>query len=206
MELVLQRASRDELLRVAEKVGWRVQSELIAAVKQAVNDYHAERAPLYPLPEIQRLGYLDEEDHITCKADLLNKNGRLIFKAGQQYSLRTQTVSITRKVSRPNAFTGEDEELEYSGQELALFIRDSQENEHCFMDARLRDDPNTKIPNVKQVKENENREDAVDFTLQELCVHFVIPEVPDVATANPRGYEAYLDKLTELENLTQLVA
>jgi hypothetical protein len=30
------------------------------AVERAVREYHAARAPLYPLPDIQRLGYLDE--------------------------------------------------------------------------------------------------------------------------------------------------
>ena len=42
---------------------------------------------------------------LECKLDLLDKHQRLIFHAGQRYPLRTQTVSITRKVVRPNAFT-----------------------------------------------------------------------------------------------------
>jgi len=50
--------------------------------------------------------------------------------------------------------TGEEEELEYSSQELAFFISDTQENEYCFMDAKLRDDPNTEIHNAKEVKDN----------------------------------------------------
>jgi hypothetical protein len=200
MELVLQRASRDELLQVAEKGGWRVQPELNAAIQQAIREYHAARAPLYPLPEIQRLGYLDEEDEIECKADLADKDQRVIFHHGQHYALRTQTVSITRNVTRPNAFTGDDEDLEYSGQELAFFLEDKAGNEWCFMDAKLRDDPTTEIPNCKQVKDNENRGAAVDFTLQELCAHFVIPDVPDVATVNPEGYGRFLRLLGELES------
>jgi hypothetical protein len=202
MELVLQRASRDELLRVAEKAGWRVQPDLLSAVRQAIKDYHSQRAPLYPLPEIQRLGYLDEEDQIECKADLCDKHNRLVFKKGARYPLRTQTVAITREVSRPNAFTGEEEELEYSGQELAFFIKDDRENEYCFMDAKLRDDPNTEIHNAKQVKNNENTGETVDFTLQELCAHFVIPDVPDVATVDLNGYQRLLDMLAALEDLT----
>jgi hypothetical protein len=199
MELVLQRNSREELLRVAEKSGWRVQPELLSAVRQAIADYHAARAPLYPLPEIQRLGYLDEEDSIECKADLLDKHKRLVFKAGNRYPLRTQTVPITRTVVRPNSFTGEDEDLEYSGQELAFFFEDMHGNEQCFMDARLRDDPDIEVPNCKAIKDNRNRGDAVDFTLQELVAHFVIPDVPDVATVNPQGYQNFVELLGELE-------
>jgi hypothetical protein len=202
MELVLQRASRDELIRVAERAGWRVQPELLSAVRQAIKEYHAQRAPLYPLPEIQRLGYLDEEDQIECKADLCDKHNRLVFKKGTRYPLRTQTVAITREIVRPNAFTGEEEELEYSGQELAFFITNDRENEYCFMDAKLRDDPNTQIHNAKQVKGNQNTGDTVDFTLQELCAHFVIPDVPDVATVDPSGYQRFLDMLAALEDLT----
>ena len=50
MELVLQRAQRDELLHVIHRGGWRVAPDLVAAVTQAVADYHGARAPLYPLP------------------------------------------------------------------------------------------------------------------------------------------------------------
>jgi hypothetical protein len=201
MELVLQRASRDELLRVAEKAGWRVQPELLSAVHQAIKEYHAQRAPLYPLSEIQRLGYLDEEDQIECKADLCDQENRLVFKQGQRYALRTQTVGITREVSRPNAFTGEEEELEYSGQELAFFISDTQENEYCFMDGKLRDDPNTEIHNAKKSKDNQVGDQPVDFTLEQLCAHFVIPDVADVATVDPNRYEHFVEMLSTLEGL-----
>jgi hypothetical protein len=100
--------------RVAEQTGWRVRPELPAAVKQVVRDCHAERAPLYPLPEIQRLGYLDEEDTIECRKDLAGQSGRVVFRKGQRDPLRTQTVSTTRKVERPNTFTGQMEDLNVS--------------------------------------------------------------------------------------------
>jgi hypothetical protein len=203
MELVLQRATRDELLRVAKESRWRVQPELVAAVDNAVKEYHAQRVPLYPLPEIQRLGYLDEEDTIHCKADLTAAGGRLVFEKGQSYPLRTQSVPITRSVVRPNSLTGEDEDLEYSGQELAFFIKRG-DTEYCFMEGRLKNDRHTEIPNCKQVKGNQGSKDGgpppgpVDFTLEELCSHFTIPEVPDVATVNP---ELYRDALGRLDSL-----
>jgi hypothetical protein len=126
----------------------------------------------------------------------------LVFKKGIRYPLRTQTVGITRQVTRPNSFTGEEEELEYSGQELAFFIRDDRENEYCFMDSKLRDDPNTEIHNAKQVKSNQNDpSNVVDFTLEQLCAHFVVSDVPDVATVNPGGYARFLKLLGALEDL-----
>ena len=199
MELVIQRNTRDELLEVAQRCGWRVQPELLAAVKAAIQEYHAARAPLYPLPEIQRLGYLDEEDSAQCKADLADAQGRVIFQQGMRYALRSETVGFSRRVIRPNSFTGEDEELQYSGQELAFLISTPDGEEWCFMDAWLRDDPSTTVANTKRVKGNANNRPPVDFTLQDLVASFLIPEVPDVAAVNPAAYEALLGQLAELE-------
>ncbi|HVM50947.1 MAG TPA: hypothetical protein VMU04_23165 [Candidatus Acidoferrum sp.] len=199
MDLVIQRHTRDELLVVAEQSGWRVQPELLAAVRSAIQQYHAARAPLYPLPEIQRLGYLDEEDIIECKADLADADGQVIFHQGQRYALRSETVGFSRLVTRPNSFTGEEEELQYSGQELAFLISTPDGTEWCFMDAWLRDDPTTTVGNPKRLKANRNDRPPVDFTLQDLVAHFVIPEVPDVAAVQPEAYGAMVTRLAELE-------
>jgi hypothetical protein len=199
MDLVIQRNTRDELLQVAQESGWRVQPELLAAVKSAIQTYHAARAPLYPLPEIQRLGYLDEEDTIECKTDLALPSGRVIFQKGMRYPLRSETVGFERMVTRPNSFTGADEELQYSGQELAFLISTPDGDEWSFMDAWLRDDKTTTVGNAKRVKGNGNNRPPVDFTLQDLVASFVIPEVPDVAAVQPAAYGALLEQLSDLE-------
>ncbi len=43
----------------------------------------------------------------------------------------------------------------------------------------------------------------IDFTLQELVGHFIIPEVPDVATVNPEGYRRNINLLKEIEEICQ---
>ena len=128
--------------------------------------------------------------------------GRVIFRQGQRYPLRSETVGFSRLVQRPNSFTGEQEELDYSGQELVFLITDRPDgdgDEWSFMDATLRDDPTTKVGNAKRVKGNGNSRPAIDFTLQDLVRSFVIPEVPDVAAVNPAAYESALARLGELE-------
>lgn len=40
---------------------------------------------------------------------------------------------------------------------------------------------------------------GIDFTLQELAEHFVIPEVPDTAAVDPEGFQRELRFLEELE-------
>jgi predicted RNA methylase len=243
MELVLQRAQRDELLHVCERGGWKVQSELTAAIQRAVKDYHGSRAPLYPLPEIQRLGYLDEQDTIECKEDLMGfapseeqgasskeqVKGRgkkplapsslilaptLIWRKGHKYSLRTQTVIVTRNVEKPDPFTGRKVLLEFTGQELAILIadcvidptdKDRKVREYCFMDNKLKEDPTVECNLAKRTNSRGNEKfeagekQGVDFTLQQLAAHFIIPEVPDVAAVNPEQYAVNLDKLTDLE-------
>jgi len=244
MELVLQRAQRDELRRVLQHPLWKVDPQLIAAVDAAVTEYNAARAPLYPLPAIQRLGYLDEQDTITCRADLMGIPGKkasdskqnpspkspaspashpqpvVIFRAGEKYSLRTQTVNVTRTDTKPNAFTGEPEELEHSGQELAIYISDGVRSpfakegeddgliEYCFMDHKIQADQQTQVKTGKSTKHSYDGADpvAINFTLQQLADHFDIPEVPDVATTNPEGYRKNLDLLTEIEDQTEALA
>jgi len=43
--------------------------------------------------------------------------------------------------------------------------------------------------------------DNIDFTLQQLVEHFIIPDVPDVARVNPDGYQHNLKLLEEIESL-----
>jgi hypothetical protein len=187
MQLVMQRNQRDDLLRAAgigHQSVWRVCPRLQEAVEQAVKEYHACRAPLYPLPELQRLGYLDEKDFLKCKKDLVAED-QTLFRAGQAYPLTSRSVSVTRFGQRPN-LEGEMETIEYSGQELALLLQDEKSQQCCFMEARLRD------PKVKV-------DIGIDFTLQELAEHFVIPEVPDIAAIDPEGFKRNLKFLDDLE-------
>jgi hypothetical protein len=191
------------------------------------------KADLFVLNPPWRLWwYLDEQNTIECKEDLSLitqdeptpeqpfpvAQTELVFREGEKYSIRTQTVLVKRTVEKPNPFDGRKELLEFSGQELAIIIADRIANlddkkttarEFCFMDAKLKADKNCEI-NValRQRSRGDNEKltagdrQKVDFTLQQLAAHFIIPEVPDVAAVNPEIYAANLAKLTELEQLT----
>ena len=229
MQLVLQRHDRKELLHVAQAAGWRVHPLLLEAVQKAAFDYHAARAPLYPLNKTMRLGYLDEQDTITCERALyftgntgpnrvnavpspggegqgegfVSDPDSLVFRAGQKYSLRTQTVEFSRTGLKPNAITGRDEPVTYTGQELCVFIRSHNGFEFAFLDERLRDDNVTVTVNrLSNSSKSAIDRDPVDFTLTDLTDHFEIPDVPDVATLNPEGYRAALESLAAIEKTT----
>ena len=121
-------------------------------------------------------------------------NRKLVFRAGNNYRLRTQTVRVERRTTKPNLSAGLDEVL-LNGQELAIYIADESEMERCFMDARHR------AADVQV-----DGDVSIDFSLQDLVAHFQIPEVPDVAECNPAGFEQYLQRLGELEELMNGVA
>ncbi|MGN6556355.1 MAG: hypothetical protein ACTHLW_21800 [Verrucomicrobiota bacterium] len=194
MQLVVMRNDRKELeAAVHPDSPWRVDPALQAAVKQAVAEYELERAPLYPLNPIMRLGYLDEHETILCER-ILGRN----FTAGRRYPLRSQTVQVTRAGTKINN-SGMPDDVEYSGQELAFYIRDNAGVERIFMDAQFREE------NIRVNLLNDRKEDGdkvkIDFTLQYLVEHFHIPEVPDVATLHPDAYQRNLRLLDEIEAL-----
>ncbi len=188
-------------MSASQRFPWTVDPALRAAVQAAVAQYNAIRAPLVPLPKIERLGYLDENDDILCVQDLGD------FRAGVRYPLSTRSIRFTRTTTKPN-IRGEDEELELSGQERAVIIKSdspstpstksktpsTESNESTFMDASLR------APNV-EVGEKPGAE-VVQFTLQQLVDHFDIPEVPDIATTDPVRYNNLIAQLHQPEQLT----
>jgi hypothetical protein len=204
IQLVVQRSQRQALLD-AVKCGspWRVDPALEHAVEAAIAEYNRVRAPLYPLPKIQRLGYLDEQDDILCCKSFGNSAGAN-FVAGRRYFLRSTTVATKRSGTKVNNL-GLLDDVEWNGQELAFFITDQTGIERCFMEGRLREEKvqiNLIRPGSKGRKERDLEDEcAIDFTLQQLVEHFVIPEVPDVATRLPEQYAAHRQTMQEIVRL-----
>ena len=192
MQLILQKAERKELERAVFGSNgngdspWRVAPAVTEAVQAALAEYNAVRSPLYPLSQIQRLGYLDDNDDVLCLKDLPG------FAAGQRYTIRTETISVQRSGKKMN-LTGELDEVQWEGSELALFIRDGDGIERLFMEERLRAD------DVRLSIQDENSPSPIEFNLQQLVEHFEIPEVPDVAAIHPERYQQHLALLRQIE-------
>lgn len=180
LSLVVQRATREALQRAVNGTIWRVQPELVTAVADAVREYHRVRAPFTKLPPVMRLAYLDEENTIVAATSRLKG-----FTKGQSYPLATLTFE-GKKVEvreRPGAC---DEDVLVTGMELAVLITDDAGETHCFTQFAA--------------KEDDGRPDAQHHHLLSALVnHFVIPEVPDVATLFPDLYQTYRERLLALE-------
>lgn len=189
MSLVVQRATRSQLLEaIGPKSIWRVDPQLIAAVQTAIAGYHSQRAPFYPLNEVQRLGYLDEEDTIVCK-----RAGIPGFKTGESYKLSSETVDVERPDERLN-LVGEIEEVTYLGKELAFYIADSNGKQHKFSPVAPEHE------SQKPVKDG-RLQIVAEFThdVEALIRHFHIPEVADVAQIQPERYQLFVDRIRQIE-------
>ena len=253
-QLVLQRAERAALEKAtAPDSIWRVQPELTEAVRAAVECYHLHRAPLHPLNDIQRLGYLDESDEIVCRRDY-RTGGTLTptlshpmgegespnaavgfacpgrpapngasksppspvgreragvragptsglrpptsvprFLAGHSYSIRTHTIGMKRHGQKRN-LVGDLENVEYHGQELAVWLMDDDGAEACFV-------PNPALAEGITLEWKGELEPDALHPLSDLLAHFIVPAVSDVASLDPAGYQRHVRSLRELEFL-----
>jgi hypothetical protein len=201
LQVVMNRTAREHLLGLVQGSAWKVDPKLRAAVEDAVREYECARAPLYPLSEIQRIGYVDELDVIECR-ETLSVPGRkapvVLLQAGQKYRITTETIEVQWKQDRPS-LDGGDETLELTGHELALHVwldqpgQKDEEESITFLDARC-------IERLQQTKEGRERF-ARTYSLQDFVKHLVIPEVPDIATLNPEAYAANLHTLDTIEAL-----
>ena len=114
--------------------------------------------------------------------------------------MRTETLSVKRTGRKMN-LTGELDDVQWEGSELALYIKsigtDGKDDgqEHLFMEERLRKS------DVRLSIQAENDPSPIEYNLQQLVEHFDIPEVPDVASKDPAGYQRNLDLLTLIEEI-----
>ncbi len=259
LQVVMQRATRDELLYFLNceticqpahlptcppAAAFTISPELRAAVTDALAAYNAVRAPLYPLSEIQRLGYLDEHDRVECKKDFdpsytvnfsprndgpmagaaIERAGHIskaegqrlkaksaapetsafslqpsaLFSAGQRYALRTATVAVVRLSTRRN-LQGEEEEILLTGKELVIYIkgdgrwkRGDTGGASSFELAFMHE------PALAPALVLEQTAPYPVLPLPALVDHFTIPDVPDVAAANPEKYQQNLQQLDEI--------
>lgn len=175
LSLVVQKATRCALVRAVHSAHWRVEPRLIEAVERAVRDYESVRAPFNPLNEVQRLGYLDEYDNLTCKVSFA------AFRAGKAYNISSRTVPIQRVEKRINLL-GKPEDVQIQGNELLIEIKGDDGRKHSF----TFDTNNENVPSPSS-------------DLQSLIAHFEIPEVPDIASLFPDRYHSLLSDLDLLE-------
>ena len=196
--LVVQKETRCALTRSVTGGIWTVDPALIAVVDKALMEYAAIRAPFFPLNDVQRLGFLDEEDLIVCKKNFRSEAHGEFF-AGKSYQLTCATRTLVQFEERMN-LTGEMDRVMISGCEMVITVSDRNNNRFEFLPnpkAEIADDRGSR-GRLGGHSPSSNGHD-----LAALIEHFEIPKVPDIAELFPDKYAAAIAALKEIESEIQ---
>jgi hypothetical protein len=172
MDMVVQRPTRLALQGMVRSDELRVHAAVTVEIDRCVREYSAQRAPFTRLNDVQRLGYLDEEDSVKSTATNLG------FTAGRSYKMWT-TSEETNKEDHRLRDDGKNEKVMVRGQELVVRVMDDEGVAHAF-----RQHP---------------RDGLHEHSLAEFVQTFEIPDVPDVADCRPDRYAENKKQLLALE-------
>lgn len=155
-----------------------VEPRLVEVVEKMLEDNRHITTPLYPIKDVQRLGWLSEIDRIKCA---VNDEARG-FYAGEKYEIKTRDSEFHTRETRyePSKKTGELIEKKYEQMRRRLEVSiTSSKKYHKFYD------------------DDEHVQD-----IQYLSDHFDIPDPGDLADRFPDAVHRMRCVLMEIENDT----
>ncbi|MES2923139.1 MAG: hypothetical protein V4819_16400 [Verrucomicrobiota bacterium] len=179
LELTLQRGARLALQQAMACGFWTVDSAAAAAIAAALEDFDRDRAPLTPISDTQRIGWIDDAEELLCTRDFDH------FRAGERYPLSTETIEWKKEELRPRYHAGkrDTETVLVRGRDLRLTLH------------------HPSLPPVHFIF-NPDRLTDNSYSLEELAAHFELPEVKDITTLHPERLAENLVLLAELEAMT----
>lgn len=173
MDLVVQRSTRIGLQAVSKSTALRVHPAVFREIDRCIGEYQAQRAPFIRLNDVQRLGYLDEEDAIVCTTAAFG------FEVGRSYKMWTSSEATLKKEHRVRE-DGKTETVEVRGLELVVKLAGAH-GTHEFRQFPQPGNPETQ------------------HSLAELVQCFAVPDVQDVADCRPELYAEMKDRLLALQ-------
>jgi hypothetical protein len=195
VELTIQPATRAAIREAVSSGVWTIDPPAAAAIRDALDSFDRDRAPLAPLSLIQRLGWIDEVEKITCTVPFH------CFRAGKSYGISSATVEWQKTTIRPRFRAGirDTEEVRTKGTDLKITIHGPKGEDHHF----------TYCPANVAVASNRSRSASIHdlgganhHSLEALATHFAIPEVSDLASLFPEAFAANLALIDHLEAIT----
>lgn len=191
-QLAIQVASRRNIERIFTSGKWRIDPELVTKFRRTLSEYLSVRAPLRPLPEGMRVGFIDEHHTLRCKASLV-LGGKTLFEAGKNYPVTTWPIIVERLAMKPN-MAGVEEEWLLSGAETMISLQDEDGGEELFVDSRhIR-------RGVTITRGGNSMRLTADFGFEKLIDHFDIPNVADVETTMPEVYRRNIDEIQGIQD------
>lgn len=181
LSLTLQRGTRMALKEMLDTGAWSIDPAARAAIEEALASFDRDRAPLSPVSEIQRIGWIDDAEELRCKKDFH------VFRAGESYKLSTETIHWKKQEQRPRYHAGKRdlEAVSVKGTDLRLTLHHPQAAPVHFLFN----------PDVNGTRHT-------TYSLEDLALHFELPEVPDITSLHPERYAENLRMLDELEKQT----
>jgi len=175
-ELVLMAETRKLLQLLLHSEQESVSPELRTAIEAILRARLRRTAPFMPLNEEQRIAWLDEVTHITCRTDLDDS-----FTAGSTYRVVCQDSPTSHIIDR-QTMHGVAEEDQITGNELVIHIADDHARIHTFCHTSLPD------------------EDGIHarHPLASLIAHFTIPPAPDITQIYPATFAKLKTQLAAL--------
>ena len=182
LDLAVMRDTRDKAKALLTDKRLKVPPAVIAAFADVCRQMATLTAPFTRPSPVQRVAWLDEQDSIKCTRSFAT------FKAGESYPIRTESIMGKKTETRHRPGFGPEEVL-VTGQEVLVAIRDTEGDDHAF----------TQFPVTEEMDEWHNYTADYAHTLSDLITHFAMPEVLDIAEADPKTYNLYRKRLENLQ-------
>ena len=165
-ELVLMAETRKLLQLLLHSKQENISPDLRTAIEAMLRARLRRTAPFTPLNDEQRIAWLDEVTHITCRLELGDS-----FTAGSTYRVLCNDCPTSHIINR-QTIQGGYEEVLISGNELVIKIDDDQKRIHTFCHASLPDEPGIHARHPLAI----------------LVAHFTVPQAPDITQVYPSTY------------------
>jgi hypothetical protein len=178
-ELTVQRSSRQALNDMLDHGHWTISPSAALAIQSAMDEYNNNRTPLTPVSQLQRLGWLDENDKLQCKRDFL------FFREGEFYEVTSEVAKYQFSRYQPRYKNGkkDEEQISTRGNDLIFTVHAA-------------DDGGTAQFTYKHAHISGT------YPMEDIAEFFHIPEVPSLATVRPEECAAHESRLNMLEQIT----
>jgi hypothetical protein len=189
LDLAVMRDTRDQTTAILKDKRLKIPPAVVAAFADVCKQMAILSAPFTRPSPVQRVAWLDEQNTIECIRDWG------CFRAGEHYDVATQTITgrKTEKRHRPGFGT---EDVLVTGQEVLIRLyANHQKGGDGFWHAF------TQFPITKEMPEwTTYTHNGAAHTLSDLIINFAMPEVLDIAEADPASFEKYHKRLQALQS------
>lgn len=187
LELAVMRDTRDQARRILTDKRLKVPPGVIAAFNEVCAQLAIQSAPFNRPSPVQRVAWLDEQNTIECLREWAG------FRVGESYQLQTRVITGKKLEKRHRPGHGQEEVL-VTGQELVVAVFNHHVNVwSIFTQYQPSDETRMEIAN------HFSGPSTNYHLLADLITSFKMPEVQDIAEADPALYMKFRKRLEALQ-------